>query len=87
MESPLVVGRRLVQVLLAQPVISVVLVGPHDRVREAALVARHQATDMVAVHVGDADLIDLFGRVTGGFQVGGQPAEGRAEQAGGAGVD
>ena len=87
LEEALRVGRGLLEVRGAEPEIGVVLVGAHHRIREHRLVARHQAADVVGVHVGDVDLVDLLRLVAGRFQARQQVAERRAEQAGGAGVD
>ena len=86
-EEVLVPGRRLGGVVQVQPVVGVVLVHPHHRVREQRLAVLAQPGRMVGMQVGDVDLVDLLGLVARRLQVGEQLAGGRTEGAIGAGVD
>jgi hypothetical protein len=50
-----------------------------DCIGKCSLAARCQATDMIGVHMGDEDFIDLIGPVTGRFDIARQRAQGDAQ--------
>lgn len=63
------------------------LVGPHDGIWESQLVARHQPAEMIGMHVGEVDLVDLLRLISRRQEVGQKLAQGRTEQRTRAGVD
>ena len=75
------------QILLAEPEVGVAFARAHDGIGKGQLVARHQPADVVGVHVGDVNLIDLRWRVACGLDAVLQVAKGGAKQPGGTGVD
>ena len=80
-------GRRFCHVVGAQPVIGLLLLRAHHGVGKHQLAVSDQPADVVGVHVGDVDFIDLLGRIAGRLQVGGEFAKVRSEVAGRASVD
>jgi hypothetical protein len=83
-EGGLFIVLRARQVGFAEPVAGVGAVGAHHRIGKDHGAVAGEAADMVRMHVGQVDLIDLGGLIAGGLQVLGKPAQRRAEQAGGA---
>ena len=62
---------------LAQPQIGVSLVDMDDGVGKGCELTFEQAADVVGVHVGDKDVVDLVGTIAGGFQALLQLSDGR----------
>ena len=79
MEKSLHAVRCGVHFFGTEPEVRVSLVNAQDRIREGQCAVGHQAADVVCVHVGNVDLIDLLWLIAGGFQIGQQVAQCGAE--------
>ncbi len=86
-EAVLRIGWCLGHLGLAQIVVDVALAGMHHGLGKHRHALVRQAAHVIAVHVGDEDVVDLVGPVAGRLQVGQQRAGGRAAVAAGARVD
>jgi hypothetical protein len=87
LEATFAIGRRLVHVCLAEPVVRVRLVNVDHGVRKRALPILAEAAEVITVHMGDAHFVDLLWRVARRLQVREELPHGGPEQRARTGVD